>query len=185
MKHLKHLDLKVLSKLMKNSALSDRKLAEIVGSSQPTISRIRRRLAKEGYIQEYTLIPNFAKLGYELMAVTLVKLKPTLSSEQVKEAQELSLRLARKSQKKGPYNVLMAERGMGLGYNGIFITYHENYTSFTEFRQWLSQFKFFEISNSDSFLIDLHDKTRYLPLTFSNLAEKISKRAEKARALRI
>lgn len=173
MGRLKHLHLKILSVLVKNSTISDRELAKIVGSSQPTVSRVKRRLEKEGYIREYTMIPDFGKLGYELLAVTLVKLKSTLTPEEIKKAQELSVELAGKSPKTGPYNVLMAERGMGMGYNGVFITCHENYQSYMEFRQWLMQFKFFEISHSESFLIDLRDKIRYLPLTFSNLANHI------------
>jgi DNA-binding Lrp family transcriptional regulator len=48
---------------MKNSRKSDRQLARAIGTSQPTVTRIRSRLEKEGYIKEYTMIPDFGKLG--------------------------------------------------------------------------------------------------------------------------
>jgi len=72
---LREIDWKVLSELMKNAKLSDRELAKKIGSSQPTVTRTRRKLEKEGYIREYTLIPNFHRLGYEILAVTFFKYK--------------------------------------------------------------------------------------------------------------
>jgi len=30
---------------------------------QPTVSRMVKRLEKEGYLREYTMIPDFQKLG--------------------------------------------------------------------------------------------------------------------------
>lgn len=169
MKKLRKIDYQVLAELMKNAKNSDRKLSQKIGVSQPTVTRIRLRLEKEGYIREYTAIPDFTKLGYELMAISFVKLKSTLTAEQVKEAQKRSFALAKKSQEAGPFEVIMAERGDGMRYNGVFISYHKNYSDFHRFRQWLRQFEFFEVAGSDQFLISLHDKIRYLPLTMSNL----------------
>jgi DNA-binding Lrp family transcriptional regulator len=67
---MRKLELTVISELMKNSRISDRELAKKIGKSQPTITRIRRRLEKEGYIREYSMLPDLSKLGYELMALT-------------------------------------------------------------------------------------------------------------------
>lgn len=50
---MKKVELKVLSELMKNSKISDRELAKTIGVSQPTVTRARTRLEKNGYIQEY------------------------------------------------------------------------------------------------------------------------------------
>jgi Lrp/AsnC family leucine-responsive transcriptional regulator len=60
---MREIEWKVLSELMKNAKISDRELAKKIGSSQPTVTRARRKLEKEGYIREYTVIPNFRKLG--------------------------------------------------------------------------------------------------------------------------
>ena len=158
---------------MKNSRLSDRELAKKIGSSQPTVTRTRRKLEKQGYIREYTVIPNFEKLGYELLAVTFVKLKKELTAEQVEKARKFSLEKARESTKTGPFEGIMAERGMGLGFNGLFMSFHENYSSYVKFMMWLRTFPFFDASAVESFLIDLKSKIRYKPLTFSNLARHI------------
>jgi Lrp/AsnC family transcriptional regulator for asnA, asnC and gidA len=78
---LKDAELRVISELMKNSRRSDRELAKTLGISQPTVSRLIGRLEKEGVIKEYTMIPDFCKLGFNLMAVVMFKLKP-ISPEQ-------------------------------------------------------------------------------------------------------
>jgi Lrp/AsnC family leucine-responsive transcriptional regulator len=62
---LREIELRVLSELIKNSRISDRELGKKLRMSQPTVSRIRNKLENEGYIKEYTLIPDFQKLGYE------------------------------------------------------------------------------------------------------------------------
>jgi DNA-binding Lrp family transcriptional regulator len=45
---IRDIELKILSELMKNARISDRELAKKIGVSQPTVSRIRSRLEKEG-----------------------------------------------------------------------------------------------------------------------------------------
>ena len=60
---IRDIELKILSELMKNARISDRELAKKIGVSQPTVSRIRSRLEKEGYIRGYTVLPNLRKLG--------------------------------------------------------------------------------------------------------------------------
>jgi DNA-binding Lrp family transcriptional regulator len=70
---MKNVELKLISELMKNSRRSYRELAKAVGVSQPTVSRTLKKLEKEGYIKEYTMIPDFLKLGYQIMGVTLIK----------------------------------------------------------------------------------------------------------------
>lgn len=53
---MKDIEVRIISELMKNSRRSDRELAKAIGVSQPTISRTIKRLEKEGYIREYTMI---------------------------------------------------------------------------------------------------------------------------------
>ncbi len=72
---MKNVGRKLISELMKNSRRSDRELAQAIGVSQPTVSRTIKKLEKEGYIREYTMIPDFHKLGYEIAVLTFVRLK--------------------------------------------------------------------------------------------------------------
>ena len=72
---LKDTETALISELMKNCRRSDRELARAIGVSQPTVSRMIKRLEKEGVVNEYTMIPDFRKLGYNLCAFIFLKLK--------------------------------------------------------------------------------------------------------------
>jgi DNA-binding Lrp family transcriptional regulator len=155
---------------MKNSRRSDRELAHAIGVSQPTITRTRRKLEEEGYIKEYTTIPDFEKLGYEILALTFVKLKRGLSIEEIEKARKS----AQESFKKDtPFKTIMMERGTGLGYQGVLISFHQNYSAYLELKNYLRQFTFLKLDEIESFLISLKDEVRYRPLTFKALAEHV------------
>jgi len=64
-----------LSELLKDSKRSDREIAKVLGVSQPTITRMRNRLVEEGLIKEFTIIPEFAKMGYEILGKYLLQVK--------------------------------------------------------------------------------------------------------------
>jgi DNA-binding Lrp family transcriptional regulator len=153
---------------MKNCRRSDRQLAKVLGVSQPTVTRTLHKLEKEGIIKEYTVVPDFRKLGYSLLAVTFVKLKKYLSKDELEKA-----RKSAKESAKDNLNFIMLERGMGMGYDGVFLSFHTDYSSFTEHKKWLTQFDYLEVSDIQSFLINLEDEIQYRSLTFSTLAKHI------------
>lgn len=166
---MKEIERKLLSELMKSSRTSDRKLAKAIGTSQPTVTKMRRKLEKEGYIREYTVIPDFRKLGYEILAVTFFKYEKTFDAEKIKKAK----RILSESFEKGPFEIIMAERGMGCGYNAIMISIHRDYKSFIGLTNWAQQFVSLELAEIESFLIDLNDEVHYRSLTFSSLAKHL------------
>ena len=166
---MKEIERKLLSELMKNSRTSDRKLARVIGTSQPTVTRMRRKLEKDGYIREYTVIPDFRKLGYEILAVTFFRYKTRFDAEKIKKAKKI----LSESFEKGPFEIVMAERGMGCGYNALMISVHRDYRSFMELTNWAQQFVSLELAEIDSFLIDLADEVHYRPLTFSSVAKHL------------
>jgi len=45
----------LLFELLKNSKRSDKELAKVLMVSQPTVTRMRSRLVKEGVIKEFTV----------------------------------------------------------------------------------------------------------------------------------
>jgi len=167
-KDMKDIERKLVSELMKNCRRSDRTLAKALGVSQPTVTRTLHKLEKEGIIKEYTIVPDFRKLGYTLLAVTFVKLKQSLSQDEIEKARQSA-----RENIKNNLNFIMLERGIGMGYDGVFLSFHEDYTSFTEHKEWLAQFDFLKISDIQSFLINLEDEIRYRSLTFSTLAKHI------------
>jgi DNA-binding Lrp family transcriptional regulator len=67
--NLKDIELKLISELMKNCRRSDRELSRAVGVSQPTVSRIIKKLEEEDVLGEYSTLPNLPKLGYGIIAV--------------------------------------------------------------------------------------------------------------------
>ena len=166
---MREIEWRILSELMKNARRSDRELARLIGTSQPTVTRIRTKLEKNGYIREYTVIPNFQKLGYQILAVTLFKYKKRFDAEQIKKAKKI----LGKSFTEGPFEIIMAERGLGGGYNAIMMSVHKDYESFTALMNWAQQFYDLELDEFESFLVNLAEEVRYRPLTFSSLASHL------------
>jgi DNA-binding Lrp family transcriptional regulator len=155
---------------MKNSRRSDRELASALHVSQPTVSRTIKKLEKQGIIKEYTMIPDFSKLGYKILAITLVKLKKPLNQEQIEKTREI----AEEGLNAEVLKVIMLERGLGLDCDVVLITYHKDYSSLVKFVAWLRQLDFLAIKDVRNFLVNLDDKVRYRPFTFSALAEHVT-----------
>lgn len=163
---MKDLELKLISELMKNGRRSDRELAKAIGSSQPTITRNRIRLEREGYIKAYSMIPDFAKLGFEIMALTFTRFKRQLTDAELKKLREA----AREIEKGFPHPAIMVMTGIGLGYDRVVLTLHENYKSYVEFMRITKQLPFLDLMQIDSFLMTLAGENNYMPLNLSNLA---------------
>jgi len=177
---LKDIDLKILFDLMKNSKISDRKLAKKLGVSQPTITRRRTRLEKQGLI-EYTAIPNLAKLGYEIMAFSfsrwtteaLTKLLPTREFER-----QVQLFLS-----KHPNVIFATTGGSGLdGLNSVSISIHKNFADYErwarEIRSTWGEF----VAEFKSFIFALDSKDVVRQITFKYLPEYIQSTLEKTKA---
>jgi DNA-binding Lrp family transcriptional regulator len=171
---MKDIELKLITELMRNGRRSDRELAKAIGASQPTVTRVRSRLEKEGIIKEYAMIPDFTKLGFEIMAVTFLKFKEEPSAERLKKIREYSKEIEKK--KSGA--ILMAMNGIGLRYDRVFISFHENYASYLKAVDEVRRIPYFEPSQLDSFMINLLDESHFQTLTLSVIANYLLKTAE-------
>jgi DNA-binding Lrp family transcriptional regulator len=119
----KELPQKLLRELLKNSKRSDRDLSKILKVSQPTITRTRHKLEKSGMIQDYTIVPDFKKMGFKLMTILLVKIRPkAMTPEIIDKAKEYAT--------KGYPNVILSTLGEGMGMNGVAISFHKSYAEF-------------------------------------------------------
>ncbi len=125
---MKKIDLRILAELMRNSKMSDRQLAKRVGVSQPTITRRRARLEK-GVISGYTTIPQWTSLGYEVLAITLIK---TRQAAGTKEKYESSRRRGKKWLMIQP-QIIMSGGCRGLGADSFMISVHRSYPEYDEF----------------------------------------------------
>lgn len=164
------LDLQLIAELMRNSRQSDRELAKRLGVSQPTVTRIRTRLEKEGYIKEYTLIPDFRKLGFEIMALNLIRLSKEPSEEELEKLEEHG----HEYEKRNPFALALAVSGIGAGYDRATLSFHESYGSLVEFIRESRQTPWSKFYQYDTFIISLADD-HYRSLTFSTIASHLSK----------
>ena len=165
---LKDVEPRLIAELMKNSRRSDRELAKALGISQPTVTRIRTRLEKTGIIKEYTMVPDFNKLGYHLCSITLAQFREAPHVEAFRKVIETGLdRLSEIPQ------AVLIERGIGHGSNGVVIALHKDYSAYTDFQKWLKQFSFIVPFELENFLLNLDDEIHYRYLTFSTLAKHL------------
>jgi DNA-binding Lrp family transcriptional regulator len=150
--------MKLLMELLKDSKRSDREIANTMGVSQPTISRMRERLTDEGIIQEFTVIPDFVKVGFQIMAVSSFKLKVA------KDIEGLSKLMMPRP------NVIFSSVGEGMGKNGIIISVHKSYPDFSNFISNLRAEGNDIIDDLDSMLVNLENQM-VKPLSLKYLTE--------------
>jgi len=155
----KELPERLLRELLKNSKRSDRELATVLGVSQPTVTRARHKLEQEGVIRDYTVVPDFKKMGFELMAIGLVKVRPdAITSESIAKAKAYAEKLP---------HAIFSSLGEGMGMNGVVISFHKNYT---EFHRRMNQFRVAwkdYLDNIDFFVIALGEgEYKRLSLTY-------------------
>lgn len=167
MRRLKPLDFKLLSELMKNSKSSDRQIARKLGISQPTVTRKRAMLEKELSLN-YTAIPNWTKLGFEIIAVTLAKWKhKEFPDERLPQAKSLLKKYA---------NIFFVSTGRGISSDRICISLHENYRDYNrlmqEFRKDWGRY----MENIQSFIISFGGDNILRPITLKFLAEYLKNR---------
>lgn len=161
---MKEIERKLISELLKNSRRSDRDLAKAIGRSQPTITRARQKLEKEGYIKEYTMMPDFVKLGYEIMAITCLKIDEIKMVELHKAITEYFAT--------EPDVIMVSGGAQGMGKNGVIISLHKRYSDFSKFitnhmAQWGDN-----IEDYFSILISLEERT-VKPLSLKYIAQSI------------
>jgi DNA-binding Lrp family transcriptional regulator len=166
---VKDIELRLIAELMKNSRRSDRELAKALRVSQPTVTRTRYRLEKEGYLIEYTVIPDFAKLGFQLASFTLVKVKHGFSKAELEKAQQIRLR--NMASEGAPNEIVLFNRGIGERYSAVLVSFHKNYSDYTQLVRKIKESPFVDTSNTLSFIVNLSDKIQYRHFTFSTLAE--------------
>jgi DNA-binding Lrp family transcriptional regulator len=171
---LKNTELRLISELMTNSRRSDRELSRVLKVSQPTVSRTISKLEKEGYLREYTVMPNFVKLGYHLFALTFSSWKQNVTKEEMENAWKTSLEEAGKP----PSNIIVMERGLGMNHDAVIGSFHKDYSSYTKFFQYLKTNPFLDAGKLESFLINLDDEIHYRPLTLSTLASHLLRMEE-------
>jgi DNA-binding Lrp family transcriptional regulator len=118
----------LLFELIKGSKRSDRELAKVLRVSQPTVTRMRKKL-EETAITEYTIVPNWNALEFELMAMTFVNIR---GESKAREEQEKTIEKCKKWMMDHP-NIIFASDGAGMGMDRVMISFHKDYTDYSKF----------------------------------------------------
>lgn len=160
---MKDIAKRVLGELLKDSQRSDRELAKVLGVSQPTVSRARNKLQQDGLIREFTIIPNFVKLGYEIMAISFAQVR--IKANQREEAEKWA--------KKYP-NVLLMARAEGEGKNAVIVSLHKDYADYHDFARELKAHWPVDTESFDRLLISLKDVIAK-PFSLKSLAEPLQR----------
>ena len=144
----KELPQKLLRELLQNSKRSDKELAKILKVSQPTITRARHKLEKNGMIEDYTIIPNFKKMGFELLVINLAKIRPEILSSDKEKAGEFIAKFP---------TTIFASVGEGMGMNAVSISFYKNYTEYHQrVNQFLIEWKGF-VEDIQSFVVPIKE----------------------------
>ena len=165
----KNTEIRIIAELMRNSHRSDRQIAHAVGVSQPTVSRTIQRLEKEGIIREYTMIPDFKRLGYQIMALAFLGKSETQKQE---ESEELR-KAARELEKKTPFANIMVVDGIGIGKGRVLINLYKDYGSYLEGMATIKSLPNVEADEAESFLVDLCDERNFRVLSMAQVARHI------------
>ena len=112
----------VLAEILKNSRKSDRDIAKKLGISQPTVTRIRKKLERN-VIKAYTAIPVFPEIGVELLSFNFGK------CTNPKKDTALCLRQMTKTNPK----ILFISSGEGMGKNCLIVAIHKDYRDYVDF----------------------------------------------------
>jgi len=158
--------LRLLRELLRTSRRSDRDIAKSFGISQPTVTRMRAQLDKKEYIKTYTVIPDFAKMGYEIFAFTFTKMKVYPSAEKADKI----LARAKEWVDKHP-NVIFAADGEGMSSDVVMMSFHRNYSKYAEFMRTYAMDWAEMISQFQSFIVSLDSGFKIKPFNLKYLAD--------------
>jgi DNA-binding Lrp family transcriptional regulator len=166
MKRPKEIDYKIISELLRNSKQSDRSLAHKLGVSQPTVSR-RRMMLEKTTIDNYTLVPKWDKIGYEILALNFVKIKLAIATDEKYQAvRERGMKWLMKQP-----NIIMAGASRGMGMDAFNISLHKNYADYDEwFRKFRGEWGDL-IDDIQSVLVNLSGGEVIKPLNFKYISE--------------
>lgn len=139
---MKKREKQVLIELLKNCKLSDRHLAQKLGTSQSTVTRTRKKLEKK-IIKIYTALPDFSKLNINLSSVTFGQ-----CNRSKKDILECLETLSDKHPR-----IIFTGGGEGMGKSCMVVSLHRDFTDHItfkeEFRSWCKGIK----AAAESFLI--------------------------------
>ena len=157
--------LRLFFEYLKDSNRSDKQMAKVLRVSQPTMSQMKRRLVEDGLVEHFSVIPNFSKIGYEIMAFSCVKFKTEKLAEIEGKAKEWAQR---------NHEIIFSSRAEGMGMDAITISVHRNYAEYDNFVKRNKLLWGDLMEETHHMLIDLKGEVTK-PFSLRSLAEKQKK----------
>jgi DNA-binding Lrp family transcriptional regulator len=154
---------------LKDSSRSEKQIAKVLGVSQPTVSKLKSKLLTSGIVRHFSAIPALSKMGYEILAFSLIK----FNRENVMNNWPEVKNLAKNWIQKHP-EIIFDSRAEGMGIDAITISIHKDYATYKDFlvQSKTTWGKFF--SEMNYILVDLQQGINK-PLSFKYLAEDSKK----------
>lgn len=160
-------DSRILLELIRNPRASDREIAKKLRISQPTVSRRRVKLEKDGFLT-YMGRPDFLKMGFTIMAFNFIQLNNEAERMSMTRSKSYMEKVA--SFLKKYHNIIFATTGRGLGMRRLSISLHKSYTDYVKFITTLDQewAKFLE--KRETFIVSLDGDNIVRNFSFEGLA---------------
>lgn len=114
----------LLLEYLKDSNRSDRQIAKALGVSQATVSKMKRELLEEGLLKNFSAIPDLAKMGYEIMAISFVKFNMK---------QMMKIENETKQWMQDHSEIIFSARTEGMGMDAVNISLHKDYAAYQKF----------------------------------------------------
>lgn len=159
----------LIFELLKDCNRSDRDFAKVLKVSQPTISRMRKKIVEEKMVLGFSAIPNFYSMGYRLMVITLVKNKHNFASTKTREE---GFNKVQKWMMSKP-NVVFCDFCRGMGMNGIMISFHKSYEEFDTFMTEHNNKLGSILNDTQNIIVNLGEHKVVKPFHFSYLSEDL------------
>ncbi len=122
---LKKREQQVLFELLKDGRMPDKHIAQKIKTTQPTVTRIRQKLERVGYIKSYSCITDFKKVGISMLVVTMFKWADYSIEKEQDEAKKHIMHMP---------ELLSLSRGEGMrGKTNIIISAHKNFKAYEDF----------------------------------------------------
>jgi DNA-binding Lrp family transcriptional regulator len=163
------LSYRLLMEYLKDSSRSEGQIAKVLGVSQPTVSKLKSKLLTSGIVRHFSAIPALSKIGYEILAFSLIK----FNTENVMNNWAEVTKMAKDWMQKHP-EIIFDSRAEGMGVDAINISVHKDYAAYKEFlaQSKLIWGKFF--SEMNYILVDIQQGINK-PLSFKYLADEPEK----------
>ena len=118
-------------------------------------------------IDNYTLVPKWDKIGYEILALNFVKIKLAIATDEKYQAvRERGMKWLMQQP-----NIIMGGASRGMGMDAFNISLHKSYA---EYDEWFRRFRMEMgdlVDDIQSVIVNLHGKEVLKPLHLKYLAE--------------